>query len=50
MCEIKAKEMFDFSNSSARSKCYNDSNKLVVELTATGFKPTTTQFVNEYSS
>ena len=38
----KVKEMFEFSNYSAESKYYDDSIKLVVEVTATGLEPTPT--------
>ena len=38
----EVKEMFEFSNYSAESKYYDDSIKLVVEVTATGREPTTT--------
>ena len=30
MYEIKTEEMFGFSNYSAKSKCYDNSNKLVI--------------------
>ena len=38
----EVKEMFEFSNYSAESKYYDDSIKLVVEVTATGLEPTPT--------